>query len=190
MDGSGQSKAGQLVASGVFSGQLQVLVWQNRFDDVFTEFLKSQMELSALVLTEYITAPRYPIPQCVCARLTAFGGPPKLVEAILPLAPKIRTLLIFSTRSEPGGGLSSSMDQDGSVAVKCMRQITRLTFRNHLANLPILACPWDLKNVRLLALEMVIDNDVSLCHYSARIFVNQAHLALPTKRPTYNTLRL
>ena len=123
-----------LAPGGITPFQLRLLRWGNKWDGPFIDFLKTQKELRVLSLSRCPshTMVNHRIPEEVCTRLTAISGDQRVVEAILPFAPRVKHVVMrIGSPKEVGGifGPVVDMTAEGHLA-RAMPQLTSLAFLN------------------------------------------------------------
>ena len=150
--------------------QLQKLVWDNCWDASFIDFIKTQTDLKVLSLgsswCHWYSIVNYRIPQDICDGLTCILGDQRVIQAILPFAPGVRSAVLkFAVyRDERRFGPNVDMSAKGQLA-RAMSQLTMLSFHNfgcaELAHISILGTQ-ALSSLRVLVVARLPETDVSV----------------------------
>ena len=149
--------------------QLRMLRWGNSWDDSFIDFIRTQKWLKALALGSVWCSSEaiinYRLPQDVCDRLTALSGDQRVVEAILPFAPGVKSVELDIGRPNDQRGLFGpkvDMKATGHLA-KAMPQLTRLILHNYSTRTPISTFgPEALSGLRVLVVDCMLDEHESV----------------------------
>jgi len=156
---------------------LQMLRWGNSWDDHFIDFIKTQKYLKALALGSGLCPSdaiiNHRIPQDICDGLAAISGDQRVVEAILPFALGVKSVVLDIGKLKDGKGVFGSkvdLKVTGPLA-KAMPQLTRLTLHNYTTRISIATFGAEaLRGLRVLAVDSILPEYASVSLRSHSVY--------------------
>jgi len=144
--------------------QLRMLCWNDCWNGSLIDFVKRQKGLRVLALgmvwcsSDSIIEHR--MPQEICDGLTTISGDQRVVEALLPFAPGVKSVVLHVGRLKDQRGVfgpTVDLKPTGRLA-KAMPQLTRLVLRNYTTRTPIFTFGLEaMSGLKVLVVDCLLD---------------------------------
>jgi len=153
--------------------QLRMLCWNNSWDRSLIEFVKRQKGLRVLALGSVWCSSdsiiEHRMPQEICDGLTTISGDQRVVEALLPFAPGVKSVMLDIGRLGDGRGIFRTkvdLKATGRLA-QAMSQLTRLVLRNYTTRTPVFTFGLEaMSGLKVLVVDCILDeHEVVSCFY-------------------------